>query len=289
MRCILSVLFFLLCAWAQDPEQRRKYNATASTSSGGGTHGVGNNYTATSVVGEEDAHRLGEEQRERRRVQAEVRKRRIQREKEREGIAAAKRTLLAASTEACDWKSAPLAILKGSICGVHYKVLGVDRKREFDKSEIKKAYRQKSLMLHPDKNHAPEASTAFKIIQEAYECLSSDECRQAYDESLITAEKTIAWERDQTKQAIVHHSLQAAGQLHYYLSVAANHVYQAGLDIWDLAGEVEINIIGVPRPVGRIILSALLFLRARFLLKLHAASYIIMRLNFELAKARGIL
>lgn len=245
--------------------------------------------TTTSVIGEEDAQRLGEEQRERRRSQAEARKRRLQRDKEREGVVAAKRTLLAASTEACDWKSSPLAIIKGSICGVHYKVLGLDRKREPDKGEIKKAYRAKSLALHPDKNHAPEATSAFKIIQEAYECLSSDECRERYDETLSASEKTIAWEREQMKLTLVRHSLHAAGQLHYYFSVAANHVYQAGLDIWDLVGEVEVNVLGVSRPVGRLLLATLLFFKARFLLKLHAASYVVMRLNFELAKARGLL
>jgi hypothetical protein len=244
--------------------------------------------SGTDIIGEEDARRMSEEQQERQRQQAEARKRRRQREKEREGQLAAKQTLQLASSEACDWKSSPLALVKGHICGVHYKVLGLDRSRPVDKADVKKAYRQKSLALHPDKNNAPDAATAFKIVQDAYECLVSDECKETYDEQLRLSEQQISWEREQLKSQLARASLHALSQLHYYLSVAANHVYQAGLDIWDLAGEVEMNIMGAPRPVGRVVLAALLALKARYLLKLHGLAYVIMRCNFELAKARGV-
>lgn len=244
--------------------------------------------SGTDIIGEDDARRVTEEQQERQRLQAEARKRRRQREKEREGQLAAKQTLQLASSEACDWKSSPLALVKGHICGVHYKVLGLDRSRPFDKGDVKKAYRQKSLALHPDKNNAPEAATAFKIVQDAYECLVSDECKETYDEQLRLSEQQISWEREQLKSQLARASLHALSQLHYYLSVAANHVYQAGLDIWDLAGEVEMSIMGAPRPVGRVILATLLALKARYLLKLHGLAYVIMRCNFELAKARGV-
>jgi hypothetical protein len=247
-----------------------------------------NTTSGTDIIGEEDARRMSEEQQERQRQQAEARKRRRQREKEREGQLAAKQTLQLASSEACDWKSSPLALVKGHICGVHYKVLGLDRSRPVDKADVKKAYRQKSLALHPDKNNAPDAATAFKIVQDAYECLVSDECKETYDEQLRLSEQQISWEREQLKSQLARASLHALSQLHYYLSVAANHVYQAGLDIWDLAGEVEMNIMGAPRPVGRVVLAALLALKARYLLKLHGLAYVIMRCNFELAKARGV-
>jgi len=247
-----------------------------------------NTTSGTDIIGEEDARRMSEEQQERQRQQAEARKRRRQREKEREGQLAAKQTLQLASSEACDWKSSPLALVKGHICGVHYKVLGLDRSRPVDKADVKKAYRQKSLALHPDKNNAPDAATAFKIVQDAYECLVSDECKETYDEQLRLSEQQISWEREQLKSQLARASLHALSQLHYYLSIAANHVYQAGLDIWDLAGEVEMNIMGAPRPVGRVVLAALLALKARYLLKLHGLAYVIMRCNFELAKARGV-
>jgi len=251
-------------------------NATSNGGSGG-------------VVGEEDARRMTEEQRERQRLQAESRKRRRQREKEREGVVSAKQTLHAALSEACEWRAAPLAAVRGRMCGAHYKVLGLDRRRSPDKTEIKKAHRQKTLLLHPDKNHAPEASAAFKIVQDAYECLVADDCRETYDEQLRQSEMQIAWERDQFRSQLAHHSIQGLFQIHHYVSVAANHVYQAGLDIWDLAGEVEVSVFGAPRPVGRAVLGALLFFKARYLLQLHALAYIILRANFELAKSRGML
>ena len=78
-----------------------------------------NTTSGTDIIGEEDARRMSEEQQERQRQQAEARKRRRQREKEREGQLAAKQTLQLASSEACDWKSSPLALVKGHICGVH--------------------------------------------------------------------------------------------------------------------------------------------------------------------------
>lgn len=269
---------------SQETNNRRQNNTSTSYKSQNG------NYTTEGgLIGEEDARRIGEEQRERQRLQAEARKRRRQREKEREGIAAAKQTLQSTTSENCDWKAAPLALVKGRICGVHYKVLGLDRTKSIDKTDIKKAYRQKSLALHPDKNHAPEASSAFKFVQEAYECLVADECKEAYDERLRQAEQQISWERDQMKQHLVHNSIQALSQIHYYISVAANHVYQAGLDIWDLAGEVELTIMGLPRPVGRVILGALLFFKARYLLKLHGLAYVVMRANWELARIKGLV
>ena len=47
----------------------------------------------------------------------------------------------------------------------HYKVLGIDRKSsgKLKKADVKKAYRQRSLLVHPDKNGSPEAVDAFKV------------------------------------------------------------------------------------------------------------------------------
>lgn len=91
----------------------------------------------------------------------------------------------AGSTEYCDWKTQPLAVIRGEVCGSYYKVLGLDRKRGIiDKTDIKKAYRQKSLNVHPDKNSSPEANEAFKVVQEAYECLIDANCKTNYDRQL---------------------------------------------------------------------------------------------------------
>ncbi len=105
------------------------------------------------------------------RLQAEARKRRREKERQRENMLQVESTILAASSDQCDWKKSPLLLVKGQVCGIHYKVLSLDRNA--DKSDIKKAHRAKSLALHPDKNKAPEATTAFKLVSDAYECLVS--------------------------------------------------------------------------------------------------------------------
>lgn len=61
-----------------------------------------------------------------------------------------------------------------------YKILGVPE--QATQEEIKRAYRQLSLKLHPDKNPGDsEASSKFQRISEAYEVLGNAEKRQEYD------------------------------------------------------------------------------------------------------------
>jgi DnaJ family protein A protein 5 len=53
----------------------------------------------------------------------------------------------------------------------HYEVLGVERTA--DSTTIKKAHRKLALKLHPDKNIGDEsAAEQFRLVQQAYECLS---------------------------------------------------------------------------------------------------------------------
>jgi molecular chaperone DnaJ len=62
----------------------------------------------------------------------------------------------------------------------YYQVLGVERGASAD--DIKKAYRKLAVKYHPDKNPGDKtAEDKFKELGEAYEVLSSDEKRAAYD------------------------------------------------------------------------------------------------------------
>ena len=61
-----------------------------------------------------------------------------------------------------------------------YEVLGVSKNAT--KSDIKSAYRKSALKYHPDHNKAADAEEKFKEINEAYEVLSNDQKRAAYDQ-----------------------------------------------------------------------------------------------------------
>ena len=64
-------------------------------------------------------------------------------------------------------------------CKDYYEILGVSK--DASETEIKKAYRMKSLKVHPDKNKAPEAQEAFKRLSQAYVTLSDEDKKRRYD------------------------------------------------------------------------------------------------------------
>jgi hypothetical protein len=62
----------------------------------------------------------------------------------------------------------------------YYKIL--DLPSDSSVQEIKKAYRKKARLYHPDINHAPDAKDLFIVMTEAYEFLLAYHERIKYDE-----------------------------------------------------------------------------------------------------------
>ncbi|GAB4850777.1 hypothetical protein Ancab_030076 [Ancistrocladus abbreviatus] len=70
-------------------------------------------------------------------------------------------------------------------CTDHYSTLGFSRYDHIDVSVLKREYRKKAMLVHPDKNMGNEkAAEAFKKLQNAYEVLLDSLKRKAYDDEL---------------------------------------------------------------------------------------------------------
>jgi curved DNA-binding protein CbpA len=63
----------------------------------------------------------------------------------------------------------------------HYAALGLGSNASL--ADVKKAFRQKASLHHPDRNTAANAAERFRAVQEAYEVLSDEARRQAYDDN----------------------------------------------------------------------------------------------------------
>ncbi|KAG6545609.1 hypothetical protein Mapa_012963 [Marchantia paleacea] len=67
----------------------------------------------------------------------------------------------------------------------HYAVIGFSRYETFDVAVLKREYRKKAMLVHPDKNRGNEkAEEAFKRLQNAYEVLLDSIKRKTYDDDL---------------------------------------------------------------------------------------------------------
>ncbi|KAE8703711.1 glutamic acid-rich protein-like [Hibiscus syriacus] len=70
-------------------------------------------------------------------------------------------------------------------CTDHYSALGLSRYQNVDVNVLKREYRKKAMLVHPDKNMGNEkAVEAFKKLQNAYEVLLDSVKQKAYDDEL---------------------------------------------------------------------------------------------------------
>lgn len=72
----------------------------------------------------------------------------------------------------------------------YYKILDIPRDAVLE--DIKKAYRNKAKLVHPDVNNSPKANEVFAVVSEAYEVLSDDQKRYLHDLKLNYADATKA-------------------------------------------------------------------------------------------------
>lgn len=225
-----------------------------------------------------------------RKHQAEARRQKKLRDKHKMQQEAVRQTIRAASTEECDWRRQPFSLLRGEVCGSHYKVLLLDRKDHLiDKTILKKSFRQLSLILHPDKNPTDNADTAFKLLLESYECLSDDNCKEEYDRQLDLAEQKVLWRRSEMKHKVFNSFAQFAEHSWVHTTIFSNYIMQTGRNIWNWATELTITINDEDWPVGRPLLIGLLLWKGKWILYLQLFSYLIVRANYEMAKRRGLL
>jgi hypothetical protein len=72
--------------------------------------------------------------------------------------------------------------------GTLYDVLGVES--DATEEELKKAYRQKAMELHPDRNHEEDAGARFIEVKEAYDALSDPDQRKCLDMAMLMMQST---------------------------------------------------------------------------------------------------
>ena len=80
-----------------------------------------------------------------------------------------------------------------------YELLGI--KKNANLNTIRKAFRRKALIVHPDRNKSPDATENFREIANAYEVLSDPQQRTNYDKTLFVSTTTKTQEtKEETKK-----------------------------------------------------------------------------------------
>ncbi len=154
----------------------------------------------------------------------------------------------------------------------YYHILGVTQNATLD--QIKKAYRKKAMLLHPDINKAEDAHEQFILLNEAYEFLlkttgnHTNTYKRAQDRARRQAEYKKEWEQKEREKA--RERARAYAQMKYdaYLKSDIYKTTEAINLILDLIGLVFLLlfVFGIPiltylqhGPIG-LIISAIIIL-----------------------------
>jgi hypothetical protein len=212
----------------------------------------------------------------------------VDRDRKKNAVAAVKRVLHANESDKCEFLLNPIQVVKGKVCGSYYKVLQLNRfSEDIDKQTIKKAFRSLSLSIHPDKNPSKDALTAFKIVQNAYECLADDSCKNDYDDRLQLEESAIHNNRMQLKNRVIERSLDATLFTHKYATMASNWLIVTGRKVWDAADKFTVAWNDETEiPIGKVLLSLVGLWKLKFTAPLAGFAFLIAKLNQELMKQR---
>lgn len=118
------------------------------------------------------------------------------------------------STSGSDPEATPESeIVRLLNCRDYYTALGFSRFGSIDPSVLKREYKKKAMLVHPDKNMGNEkAADAFKKLQNAYEVLLDSNKRKSYDDEL-RREELLSYFRQfqETSQKSRRHGLFTSG------------------------------------------------------------------------------
>lgn len=186
-------------------------------------------------------------------------------ESKRQRESVVKETIRAGSSEACDILKNPMGVIRGESCGLHYKVLGINRKKSpVDKSTVRKAYHKLSLSTHPDKNggNGKDAEAAFNLVQSAYDCLSDPDCQREYNYKLDSIEEDTQYRRRMIKERVTEEVKAAANAIREGAVSVASFVVKVAEDVAHRL-EWKVNILDRTVDAGNFIASCLLFIFCR--------------------------
>lgn len=113
----------------------------------------------------------------------------------------------------------------------YYQRLGLDRDEEDFENAVKKAYRARALLYHPDQHQqdgqAVKAEAIFKMLGEAYDTLSDPNKRLIYNSTLRSKEEDLERKREDVRQPTPEPQQEEEGRWYNEQEVQDEEKYEA--------------------------------------------------------------